>query len=139
MRSGYLITGLLLLSLWGCTSAPKKETLVDYVEQKGADPQSQTLHPGDHLIVRLPANPSTGYSWVVDQGRQELLKLDDALSGFETPKAGVRPGQSGVMVMTLIAQGIGESDLVFKYLRVWEQGVAPVQSHTLHIKTVAEK
>ena len=139
MRSGYLITGLLLLSLWGCTSAPKKETLGDYVEQKGADPQSQTLHPGDHLIVRLPANPSTGYSWVVDQGRQELLKLDDALSGFETPKAGIRPGQSGVMVMTMIATGIGESDLVFKYLRVWEQGVAPVQSHTLHIKTVAEK
>ena len=139
MRSGYVITGLLLLSLWGCTSAPKKEALVDYVEQKGADPQSQTLHSGDHLIVRLPANPSTGYSWVVDQGRQELLKLDDALSGFETPKAGVRPGQSGVMVMTLIAQGIGESDLVFKYLRVWEQGVAPVQSHTLHIKTVAER
>jgi inhibitor of cysteine peptidase len=134
-----LFTSLFLGLLWGCTSAPQKEALVDYVNLNGDDPKSQTLHQGERLIVRLPATPSTGYSWVVDQGRQDLLKLDEALSGFETPQSPVRPGQSGVMVMTLIAQGVGESDLVFKYQRVWEQGVPPVKTHTLHIKSEASK
>ena len=89
------------------------------------------LMPGQPLVVRLPANPSTGYRWSYTVKGDEVLRLD-SVSGVGSPPNGM-VGVPGDEVWSFRAQGVGRVVLTYVYTRPWEKHMAPAQTFTLTV------
>lgn len=72
---------------------------------------------GDTIILTLPANPSTGYSWSIAQNDPAILQP----AGQSTTR-GVRPGQGGFQVFTFQVVGNGGESLRLLYQRPFASG-----------------
>lgn len=87
------------------------------------------LAMGQRLEVRLPSNPSTGYSWSIVETPSRVLKLE----GPSTYQADSRAeavgmvGAGGTEVWTFMAEGAGTQDLRFEYRRPWESNTVPAE------------
>lgn len=77
-----------------------------------------TLKLGDDLIVELAENPTNGFSWAVDAGVLNALRLsgDQFYAGARTPAR----DESGVRAFRFTACGIGRDELRLKLWREWE-------------------
>ncbi len=86
----------------------------------------------DRIEISLVANPSTGYSWTVEQEgssvefRSETFK--SSVSSSDVAIAGA-PGES---VFTYDVVSEGQTKLIFRYRRSWEEE-PPIDSHYLVI------
>ena len=89
------------------------------------------LMPEQPLVVRLPANPSTGYRWSYTVKGDEVLRLD-SVGGVGTPPSGM-VGVPGDEVWSFRAQGVGRVVLNYVYTRPWEKHMAPAQTFTLTV------
>ena len=89
------------------------------------------LMPEQPLVVRLPANPSTGYRWSYTVKGDEVLRLD-SVSGVGSPPNGM-VGVPGDEVWSFRAQGVGRVVLTYVYTRPWEKHMAPAQTFTLTV------
>jgi inhibitor of cysteine peptidase len=63
---------------------------------------------GDHVVIRLPENPTTGYRWRVDDVDDRVLTLES--STFEPPEPPI-PGAGGWRAIHLRAVGPGTARL----------------------------
>ncbi len=90
------------------------------------------LAPGQLLVVSLPSNPSTGYSW-----RAELVPpVLKPFGGEERKPADVQPGLAGAggtSCWRFVAVESGQGELRLVYQRPWEKGVPPAKSVTYQI------
>lgn len=82
--------------------------------------------------VTLPANPTTGYQWTVEQYDKSILKL--LSSKYVAPQTKLI-GAGGQMLFTF--QLLGKiypqsSTLVFKYARPWEANTGTVKKVTIN-------
>jgi inhibitor of cysteine peptidase len=89
------------------------------------------VHRGDRLVIRLPSNPSTGYSWTVRTPARPVLALTGR--SFVPPPDGGRVGAPGTAVLRFRVAAVGRRTLRLAYARAWEQGVAPAGAFTLRI------
>jgi inhibitor of cysteine peptidase len=80
-----------------------------------------SLSVGDTLVVRLPSNPSTGYSWSVAQNNPGVPLQPIGSPSFER-REDVPPGAPGVQVFRFRAAGGGSSFLRMIYHRPFEPG-----------------
>lgn len=72
---------------------------------------------GDRMVIQLPSNASTGYTWDIDEiDRQALAYVENV---YQDPQNGL-VGQEGVQKITFEAVERGESELVLKYWRPQE-------------------
>lgn len=115
--------------LAACSAPAPRETPRDrpFVLQSGESAQSMNLRVNQPLILRLPSNPSTGYSWTLPVAPQ-LLRVEGK-PGFE--EANTAPGvvgAGGQEVWTLRALTAGEETLRFEYRRPWEKDAPPARS-----------
>jgi inhibitor of cysteine peptidase len=84
----------LFLSLNCATSFAQKSSQPKITLTKADSGKTITVHVGDKIAITLPENPSTGYTWAIDQTNSNILK---SLSSTYTqnpahkPSAGV-PG-----------------------------------------------
>jgi predicted secreted protein len=86
--------------------------------------------PGDILVITLPANPSTGYTWEVDPLDAGVL----AQEGEPVTKAeSDLIGAPSAMTFRFKAAGPGQVILSMSYRRPWEEGVAPVKTYQAEI------
>ena len=86
------------------------------------------VNPGDIFTIRLEANATTGYEWnLTNLASQDICQL---VSSEYEPSDSNRIGAGGHQVWTFLALKRGETDLVFEYLRSWEPGIKPVNTHT---------
>jgi predicted secreted protein/uncharacterized lipoprotein NlpE involved in copper resistance len=89
------------------------------------------LRPGEDMLVRLPANRTTGFQWALaDSARdvvaaQGTLYVQDAITGLAV-------GVGGNEYWRLAAARRGERTLRFVYQRPWEQQ-APVRAAELRV------
>ena len=90
-----------------------------------------SLVQGQPLVVRLPANPSTGYSWTYTVVGDEVLRLD-SVSG-EAPAPNGMVGVPGEQVWSFRAQGSGRAVLRYVYARAWEKHTPPAKTFTLNV------
>lgn len=90
-----------------------------------------SLIPDQPLVIRLPANPSTGYSWSYTVKGDDILRVD-SVSGVVPMKNGM-VGVPGEEVWSFRAQGSGRALLTYAYARSWEKNVPPVQTFTLTV------
>lgn len=83
-----------------------------------------TLKVGDTLSIELASNPSTGYSWQLNQDDVQVLQPlgEPQFSlGNKTPI----PGASGTQTFQFKAVGKGKTTLTLLYARPWETTVTP--------------
>jgi inhibitor of cysteine peptidase len=85
------------------------------------------------LAIALEANPSTGYTWMVEELDPQVLQLsrDDYL-----PNRG--PGDAfgggGIQVLTFRVTGTGEAGLTLAYRRPWEERAEPLGTFSVQVR-----
>lgn len=89
------------------------------------------LNVGEQLVITLPGNPSTGYSW-------EVTTIDTIILNqvgepqFASDNTNL-VGAGGVLTLTFEAKKAGSTTLELVYHRPWETGVEPLQTFTIQV------
>ncbi|MFE7798097.1 protease inhibitor I42 family protein [Nocardia sp. NPDC057440] len=96
--------------------------------------QERTLRIGQQLVVSLPANPSTGYTWGLGELERNVLRQDGEPDYLPASNVPVAPGSGGTAVWTFVGNSVGVAHLTLDYTRPWEQGIDPAQKFSLTIK-----
>lgn len=86
---------------------------------------------GERIMVRLPANPSTGFSWAIDETSRQLLALDST-AFVEATEAYV--GAKGWQTFTFTARQVGEVALKLKYWRFWEGDASVTERYAITLQ-----
>jgi len=90
-----------------------------------------TVARGTLLLVRLKANPTTGYSWQLGSDPKPLALQS---SEFERSKQD-QPlaGSPEIQVMRFETSAVGTASLVLEYRRPWEKNAAPAKTFKLQV------
>lgn len=98
-----------------------------------SDGKDVSLSPNQRLTVSLPANPSTGFGWELQQLDQAIVKQsgDSDYRSDASQKQAV--GVGGTSVWTFTAVAPGTTTLVLTYRRPWEQSAQPAQRFSLNV------
>ena len=87
--------------------------------------------------VELTGNPTTGYTWVYSMSPEGVVReVSNEYIADKTDKAVV--GSSGKFIFTFEALTAGETELIFSYLRVWEEDT-PASETIIYRATVDHK
>ena len=86
---------------------------------------------GSTIVVKLSANPTTGYTWSVDGTLPPMLKQDGE-PAYEASSSAV--GSGGMSTMKYAVTTAGEGDLKLKYWRTFESTVPPVATFQVLLK-----
>jgi inhibitor of cysteine peptidase len=117
------------------TAGPTGGTAPDEVQLTDADNGSTVqLANGGTLIVALPSNITTGFSWSVSESSSPQLELQGepqyVPAGSTTPVVGA----GGTEVFTFKAAGTGTATLTLEYRRPFEPGVPPEQTFSVTVE-----
>ena len=97
------------------------------------DGSTLSLKPGDGFTVKLPSNPTTGYSWQVleiDSGILEMV--GEPVFQPDSNEQGL-VGAGGTETLHFEAKRSGESSLSLGYARPWEADEPPLKTFTIHL------
>ena len=84
---------------------------------------------GNMATVELKGNPTTGYTWLYTMSPEGIVR--EAFSDYIPDKTDDNVvGSGGKFVFTFEAVSEGEAELVFSYLRVWEEGIPAINTVT---------
>jgi C1A family cysteine protease len=72
------------------------------------------------LEVRLPSNPSTGYSWFIKDQNKLTCISPIGQERFESNNPNAAIGEAGLSIMRFIPTSKGSCDLMMVYKRPWE-------------------
>jgi inhibitor of cysteine peptidase len=132
-----IVTSLSVLGMGGCaakqsaTSAPPHARPPVVITESGAD-KPITLSVGQTLRVRLAANPTTGYSWSVQQtpGEFQLVQSTYAADAQGRNLAGA----GGYQTIEFAAKFAGKGELKLEYRRGWEKDAPPAKTFAVPIQ-----
>ncbi|WP_174184738.1 protease inhibitor I42 family protein [Nocardia barduliensis] len=96
--------------------------------------QQRRLLVGQRLVVALPANPSTGYSWSIARIDSSVVKQDGAADYEPDSAEPVAPGAGGTAVWNFVGVAAGVTTLQMEYARPWDQGLTPARTFSLTIE-----
>jgi predicted secreted protein len=115
--------GMVVVSASGLRATePGGPAVVKILTQKD-NGAAVTLTLKSRLIIRLPTQPGTGFSWT-PKATSSLLRL---AKNYEKTSAHMLPGgtETKVFVFTPVASGTDQLEL--DYRRPWEHRVAPAK------------
>ncbi len=93
------------------------------------------IKAGQSVLVQLPVQRGTGYSWQPPKSRQHsLFVVEQEKGSFETP---ARPGSKETQAFRLSFKQAGKAEVVFQYRRPWDQNSPP--ANTFRVKIEAQK
>jgi predicted secreted protein len=96
--------------------------------------EAKAEHP---VEVRLPANPSTGYRWMLDPPLQSGRILSES---YEPGASDMRVGAPGTQILQVVFPREGRFNLKLAYRRLWEPAtVLPAQTTNLVVKVLPAK
>jgi len=101
-----------------------------------SDGKDVSLSPDQRLIVSLPANPSTGFGWQLQQLDQNIAKQSGDPDYRSDANQRQAVGVGGASVWTFTAVAPGTTTLVLAYQRSWEQGSEPARRFSLTVHVV---
>ncbi len=96
-----------------------------------SDPHRITVKPGQTFKIKLEANPTTGFTWQMQNPIDKSLLT--VLNKSFTAK-GKSAGSPGEEVWQFKALKKGTIFLTFAYRRSWESEVQKRESYTIYIK-----
>ena len=125
MRRIHIISVMLLTlpMLSGCIS---KEVKLD-VSDNG---NQIKLNKGQMLVITLEANPTTGYTWEIEQLNASIMRQ---VGKIEFQPESVAIGAGGVQTLRLEPVNAGETPLKLVYHRPWETDVEPLKTFSLQV------
>jgi len=98
---------------------------------EAADSGSEiTLQKGQVLVITLPGNPSTGYSWVMVDPEGAILRQ---IGEPEFKADSDLVGAPGTMTLRFEAVEAGQMDLTLEYQRPWETDVEPLETFAAYV------
>ena len=89
-----------------------------------------TLQKGQVLVITLPGNPSTGYSWVMVDPEGAILRQ---IGEPEFKADSDLVGAPGTMTLRFEAVEAGQMDLTLEYQRPWETDVEPLETFAAYV------
>ena len=99
---------------------------------------SVELTVGQELIVRLDANPTTGYRWVVENGATNILTQPEELNYAPRSISAPMVGSGGVTTGRFWASAPGKGTVELAYRRPWESGVPAAQKFRIDVVVVGK-
>jgi inhibitor of cysteine peptidase len=116
-------------SIWDSAAADEKTiTITD----KDKDAKVE-LAKGDKLLVKLPANPTTGFTWVVASGESDTLKANGKPTYERADKDKKAVGGGGTQTFTFDAGSAGEVEIVLHYKRPFEKDKEPAKTYKFKV------
>ncbi|NNH72501.1 protease inhibitor I42 family protein [Nocardia uniformis] len=113
------------------TTAP---TAAPLTVDDSADGTEVRLVPDQKLVVRLPANNSTGYAWSVQKVDEDTLKQDGNPEYKPDPQPEGHVGGGGTSIWSFQAGKPGDTTLELVYFRPWEEPVDSDKRFTLTVR-----
>lgn len=97
------------------------------------------LEKGKILMIKLSANPSTGYNWqIIKNDPQKLKPLGDSVFEPLPTAAGESQvkliGSPENQVFRFLAQNSGSTQLKLQYSRAWEKNIPPIKTYQITVK-----
>jgi inhibitor of cysteine peptidase len=83
------------------------------------------------LFVRLPSNPTTGYSWTLTANPAPLALIKSDFAP-DAAKNGVM-GAGGTQILQFAAKDTGTATISLGYRRPWEKDTPPARTFTVTI------
>ena len=117
----------LVVLLTGCSSGG--EVLLD----ETANGTQSTLEVGQTLVVSLPSNVTTGYSWEVESIDPAVLSQTGDPEYVSEADEGV-VGGGGTETFRFEAVAPGRVQLTLIYHRPFEEGVDPIDTFTVTVE-----
>jgi len=117
------------------TAMPTSAALPAEVQLTDADNGSTVeLANGGALIVALPSNPTTGFSWSVAESSGLQLELQGEPAYVPAGSTTQVVGAGGTEVFTFEAVDAGTAELTLEYRRPFESGVAPQETFSVTVE-----
>lgn len=114
----------LVLALAGCASGGTQLT-------EGDNGKTVRLKVGETFTIKLPGNPSTGYSWNGAADPEVVVLVGEPEFTSDAADENI-VGAGGTLTMTYKAVKAGEGELKLQYSRVWES-VQPEKTFTVRV------
>ncbi len=89
-----------------------------------------TLYKGQTLIITLEANPTTGYTWEVEDVDTNIIRQVGEIE-FQPGSSAV--GAGGLQTVRLEAVNAGKTPLRLVYHRTWEKDVEPQKTFSVQV------
>lgn len=122
LRVKILLISVLFVALPITASIASEPILTEVTSDKAI-----TLQQGAILTLKLPANPTTGYSWSMRALPKGIVSQEKE-SRYESGQTnGHCVGTGGMEIWKFRGEKPGVTKLVFSYARPWEKGVPPVR------------
>ena len=134
------LLALAVLLTVGCASTPHADPAAVpagsrengvLVLTRADNKRTAEVRVGEHIAVRLPENPGTGYTWAIDETDRRRLALDG--TDYVEPTVGFI-GARGVRTFTFTARQPGEVALTLKYWRLWEGDGSVTERFTVTLR-----
>lgn len=102
-----------------------------------AEETAVTVNGAGEFAIKIKSNPTTGYSWAV----QEITPGDlVTFKRVKTEEPGDREGSQETLlgaptyeILTFDALKPGKAEIQLKYRRPWEKDVAPIKTHKVFV------
>ncbi|MCK5738934.1 protease inhibitor I42 family protein [bacterium] len=128
-----LLIAIIAVTLNGMSNSPKMSCF-----EKDDNGRQIQLTANQKFTVTLPANPSTGYHWVIADTDSACFRecgADTFLLSSDPKKEGaILVGAGGNQQFFFQAADHGNGELLLQYQRPWEKKKAPADSFRLSIK-----
>ncbi len=121
---GTLLLAVLLTAISGCSA---QKALALEADDNG---QEIAIQRGQVLVISLPANPSTGYTWEMVEAEGAILRQ---VGEPEFKAQSDLVGAPGTLTLRFEAAEAGQMELRLVYHRPWETGVDPLDSFTVQV------
>ena len=124
-RSIVFVVFVIMTSLFlaGCSA---KETAIT----EDMNGQQVSIKPGDILVVQLPGNITTGFTWEADGLDQAILEQQGEAEYKADSEA---LGAPGMITLKFKAVSAGDTSLKLIYHRTFEKGVAPEKTFEISV------
>jgi inhibitor of cysteine peptidase len=113
------VSALFLLLAWSGRADVLDEKTVT-ITDKDKDAKVE-LAKGDKLLVKLAANPTTGFTWVIASKEDDKLKSAGKPDYEPANKDKKIVGGGGTQTFTFTAQAVGEVQVEMQYKRPFEK------------------
>jgi len=88
------------------------------------------IEQGQILIITLKANPTTGYTWEMIKGEEQILRQ---VGEIEFQPDSKLIGAPGIQTLRLEAVNVGQITLNLVYHRPWEEKVEPIETFSIQV------
>ncbi|CDW87185.1 UNKNOWN [Stylonychia lemnae] len=113
---------LFLALIIGFSAAQKSHFVADFTKYQDQAMQVQAKI-GDDIHVKVPANPTTGYSWMVASNLQSFTGINTVSNNYVSPQQSngvAAQGKGGVNVMRFGITSTGDKQIELVYAKSWE-------------------